>query len=140
MLKKKNRDAESRGRPVIVIHPRVGSGLYAATSFVNQNKCKGVQTPGLPRVVDTLPSVVAEGGGIGGRTYVGGRCIESLCVVLHGAIWEAAVGLQGGGYEKRGKAKLVMLKVDGRSDANNLPVLDVATGTCSTRSFDMIYV
>ena len=46
--------------------------------------------------------------------------------------------LEGGGYEKRGKAKLVM--VDGRSDADNLPVLDVATGTSSTRSFDMIYV
>ena len=49
--------------------------------------------------------------------------------------------------KKRGKAQLVMLKVDGRSepqrsasDADNLPMLDVATGTSSTRSFDMIYV
>jgi hypothetical protein len=42
------------------------------------------------------------------------RCIKSLCVVLHGAIREAAVRLEGGGYEKRGKAQLIVLKVDGR--------------------------
>jgi hypothetical protein len=59
---------------------------------------------------------------------------------LHGAIWKAAVRLEGGGYEKRGKAKLVIPEVDGRFDADNLPVPDVATGTSSTQSFDMIYV
>jgi len=41
--------------------------------------------------------------------------------------------LEGGGDEKGGKAKLVMLEVDRRSDVDNLPVLDVATGTSSTR-------
>jgi hypothetical protein len=50
------------------------------------------------------------------------------------------VRLEGGGYEKRERAQPVMPKVDGRSDADNLPVLDVATGTSSTGSFDMIYV
>jgi hypothetical protein len=33
-----------------------------------------------------------------------------------------------------------MPEIDGRADTDNLPVLDVATGTSSTRSFDMIYV
>jgi len=54
-------DVEFRGWAVVVISSEAAVDIYAAMSFANQNKCKGVQTPGLPRAVDTLPSVVAEG-------------------------------------------------------------------------------
>ena len=79
-------DVEFRGWAVVVISSEAAVDIYAAMSFANQNKCKCVQTLGPPGAVDTLSSVVAEGGGIGGRAYVGGRCIEPLRVVLHGAI------------------------------------------------------
>ena len=67
------------------------------TSFVNQNKCKGVQTLGPPGAVDTLPSVVAEGGGIGGRAYVGAR-VTLRCIAWCGL--RGSGRLEGDGYEK----------------------------------------
>ena len=55
---------------------------------------------------------------------------EGLGVDSHGNLYATLMHI----------GEVVMLKDDGRSDADNLPVLDVATGTCSTRSFDIIYV